>query len=102
MSTVLGQERKPDVILGDFNEQPGGPLGDFLKDSGYADAAVLTGRQTLGTTPKSRRGDQIWVTSELIDQVRDYGVIPEAHMRTDLPGKEHLSDHFPLWVDLAI
>ena len=102
ISTVLAQERKPDLVLGDFNEQPGGPLGEFLTKEGYVDVAVQTDRQTLGTTPKARRGDQIWVATGLLDRIRGYGVIPEGEMRTEVPGKQHLSDHFPLWADLEI
>jgi endonuclease/exonuclease/phosphatase family metal-dependent hydrolase len=101
LETVLAGERRPDVILGDFNEQPGGGLGHFLPASGYLDAAILTGRQGLGTTPAGNRGDQIWVRRELSAAVAGYGVVPEPEMRTELPGKQHLSDHFPLWVDVS-
>jgi len=101
LGTVLAGARRPDVILGDFNEQPGGGLGRFLSTQGYLDAAVLTGRQGLGTTPGGNRGDQIWVRRELAAAVTGYGVISEPEMRAALPGKQHLSDHFPLWVDIA-
>jgi len=89
-----------DIVLGDFNEQPGGPLGEFLAGRGYFDAAALTGRAHLGTTPKGRRGDQIWVAERLRERVAGYGAVPGAEMRSDLPGKDYLSDHFPVWVDL--
>jgi endonuclease/exonuclease/phosphatase (EEP) superfamily protein YafD len=101
VGTVLSGPRRPDVILGDFNEQPGGGLGRFLSAQGYLDAAVLTGRQGLGTTPGGNRGDQIWVRRELAPAVTGYGVTGEPEMRTELPGKQHLSDHFPLWLDVS-
>jgi endonuclease/exonuclease/phosphatase family metal-dependent hydrolase len=101
LDSLMTGSRRPDVILGDFNEQPGGGLGRFLAGSGYLDAAVLNGRQDLGTTPGSGRGDQIWVRRELASAVTGYGVAAEPEMRTELAGKEHLSDHFPLWVDIS-
>jgi endonuclease/exonuclease/phosphatase family metal-dependent hydrolase len=99
---VLEHDPAPDVILGDFNEQPGGDLGEFLTERGYLDAAVHTGNEHLGTTPKGRRGDQIWIASDLAKRVCGYGVVPEAKLRTNIAGKQHLSDHFPLWVDVEL
>ena len=98
MSAVLA--RGPDVVLGDFNEQPVGPLGDFLTGRGYFDAAVLAGKSDLGTTPKNRRGDQIWLAGGRAEGLAGYGVASGAEMAAGLPGKEHLSDHFPLWIDM--
>ena len=99
---VVDRDRRPDVVVGDFNEQPGGPLGKLLTDRGYRDAAALTGRTHIATTPAGRRNDQIWVIERRSDAVTDYGAVPDKEMRTDAPGKEHLSDHFPVWIELAV
>jgi endonuclease/exonuclease/phosphatase family metal-dependent hydrolase len=99
---ILDCGSRPEVMLGDLNEQPGGPLGAFLRESGYRDVAVLTASEGIGTTPKNRRGDQIWVAEPLSAAVAGYGAVAEEEMRTEIPGKEHLSDHFPLWIDLAV
>ncbi len=102
LSGLLTTGRRPEVVLGDFNEQPGGPLADFLIGKGYVDAAALAGGGGQSTTVGGGRGDQIWVAEEFADRIRGYGVISEERMRAGVPGREHLSDHFPLWVDLEI
>lgn len=100
METVASHGPAPDMIVGDFNEQPGGPLGKLLAAHGYEDAAVLAGRTHIGTTPGNRRNDQIWVIQRFWDSVADYGATPNDEMVADVPGKEHLSDHFPVWIEL--
>jgi endonuclease/exonuclease/phosphatase family metal-dependent hydrolase len=90
----------PDVIAGDFNEQPGGPLGEFLRAHAYEDAAMLTNRADLGTTYKGRRGDQIWISTARQSHLAGYNVVGIEKMLAGLPGKTYLSDHFPLWIDL--
>ena len=68
---------------------------------GYLDAAELAGQAELGTTVHGHRQDQIWVLQTVQDKLLGYGVILESAMRTNIPGKKHLSDHFPVWVELA-
>ena len=98
---ALGAGVRPDVVLGDFNEQPGSPLGQLLGARGYRDAACISGRTDVVTTPRGRRNDQIWLDKPYWHQLVAYGVAPERDMRSDVPGKDYLSDHFPVWVELA-
>lgn len=100
MAAVVEHDPAPDIVLGDLNEQPGGPLGGFLAERGYEDAAVLTGRTHVGTTPNGRRNDQIWVARARWNAVVDYGVVPNEEMTAHIPRKDYLSDHFPVWIDL--
>jgi endonuclease/exonuclease/phosphatase family metal-dependent hydrolase len=100
-AALTGRDR-PQVVLGDFNEPPGGALGAFLRRQGYRDAAVETGNEARGTTPGGKRGDQIWVCETLAARISGYGVLSESRMRAEHLGKQHLSDHFPLWVDLDL
>lgn len=102
VDTVLSLNPPPDVVLGDLNELPGGPLGAFFEERGFLDAAVLTGKPDLGTNYSGTRGDQIWVRRELADNVADYGVVKPERQSTDLPEKKYLSDHIPLWIDLKM
>ena len=92
----------PDVVLGDFNEQPGGRVSDFLRERGYVDAAVLTGRDSVPPSIGAGRGDQIWVHESVQDRLTDYGVLSKRDLVTSVEGKTSLSDHLPLWVQLDL
>lgn len=93
-------EAGPDVVAGDFNEAPGGPVGAFLAEAGYVDTAVLAGKEDTGTSLGGKRGDQIWVRAPWASRVIEYGVVPMAKLAASMDGKTHLSDHLPLWVRL--
>lgn len=99
-----GESRKPHVVLGDFNEVPGGGVGAFLEAQGFCDVAAATGQGGTGTVPRGKRGDQIWVRGDLAGKIAGYGVWPGERLRAEhlKIGKDYLSDHFPLWVDLAL
>ncbi len=90
----------PEVVLGDFNEWPGGAVSDFMAGQGYADAAELTGQGDRPTSIGDKRGDQIWVHERVRDRVVEYGVLVKDELATSLEGKTYLSDHLPLWVRL--
>lgn len=98
------EDRKPHVVLGDFNEVPGGGVSDFLEEQEYRDVAVATGQGAVGTVPRGKRGDQIWIHENLVGKIAGYGVWPGERLRAEHLGigKEYLSDHFPLWVDLDL
>lgn len=95
MAEVLDRG-EPDIVAGDFNEQPGGPITRFLGERGYSDVAAITGRLELATTPKGRRNDQLWVQGAVAGRIVAYDVAARSEMRADVPGKDYLSDHFPL------
>ena len=100
LETMLGAADAPDVVLGDFNEQPGGPVGDLLSGRGYLDAAVLSGRSVAPSSVGGGRGDQIWLRGGLGAALVEYAVSGPEDMATQVAGKEYLSDHFGLWVVL--
>jgi len=102
LSNVLLGDDPPAIVVGDFNEQPGGPVAKYMSENGYRDAAALAGRAHLPTAPSGVRVDYIWVHSSLGDRVVEYGVMNREMLATDYPGKGYLSDHFPLWVTLEI
>ena len=99
LQAVLDRDDPPAVLLGDFNEQPGGAVGDCLGRRGYLDAAVLTG---WADRPSSLggRGDQIWIRDSLRARVAEYGVMDRLSLTAG--GREPLSDHFPVWIALAL
>ncbi len=91
---------RPQVVVGDFNEAPGGGVSDFMTGQGYVNAAVLMDQAHSPTSLGGKRGDQIWVHESCRERVTGYGVLPEEDLATSIEGKTHLSDHLPLWVDL--
>lgn len=98
---VLERADPPAVVLGDFNEQPGGPVGRCLSRRGYLDAAVLAGRADRPTSLGGGRGDQIWIHRTLRDRLAEYGVLDRTSIESAGGGAPPLSDHFPLWITLA-
>lgn len=91
----------PEVITGDFNEQPDGPVSAYLEQNGYIDAANFTQQADQATTLGSRRGDYIWFKQELAERVLTYKVMQKTELTHPDPHKQYLSDHLPLWVTLA-
>jgi len=102
METVLGADTSPDVVLGDFNEQPGGPVGGLLSERGYLDAAVLGDCAARPTALGGGRGDQIWIREGLRASLVEYAVPEPETLATGIAGKKYLSDHLPLWVVLDV
>ena len=92
----------PKVVLGDFNEEPGGILSDFMNGQGYRDSAELFGQGKRPTTIKGKRIDQIWIHELIGDWVVDYGVMTKDQLSTCIEGKTHLSDHLPVWIRLKM
>jgi endonuclease/exonuclease/phosphatase (EEP) superfamily protein YafD len=107
LQSILTLHPDTHILLGDFNESAfggvPGPVSDFLTSQGFLDAAVTVPSADLPTNVtgvKNRRGDQIWLKNTLAPALVGYGVVTEPDMRTTLPDITHLSDHFPLWIDL--
>jgi len=92
---------KPDVVCGDMNEQPGGLVCRIMHDAGYLDAAEAMGRADLVTNIAGRRGDFIFVRSDGRFILRAYGVVDRDRWTGPTGSKAFLSDHLPLWIDLA-
>ncbi len=100
LQSILQLNPTPDILLGDFNEQLPGPASDLLSSHGYIDAATLFQKTSHVTNIKNRRGDFIWIHQTLAPFITAYNVASENMMRSILPGITHLSDHFPLWIDI--
>ncbi len=92
----------PDIIVGDFNEKPDGPIGSFLARHGFVDAAVVAQRADGPTSIRGRRGDYIWLRRELAGRILAYGVTAKEDFSCEDMGKEFLSDHLPLWINLEV
>jgi endonuclease/exonuclease/phosphatase family metal-dependent hydrolase len=100
LRAALGHLRPPAVVLGDFNEPPGGAVGSLLARSGYLDAAVIAGRADVPTALGGGRGDQAWVHRGLRAALQGYGVMDRRELAAAPAGRECLSDHFPVWIEL--
>lgn len=94
------REIRPDVILGDFNEQPGGRIDEFLKSYAYIDAAVLTERADMPTNLGAGRGDYVWIKKQHERRLVTYNVMQKTKLACQILNKEYLSDHLPLWITL--
>lgn len=95
------RETQPDVIVGDFNEQPAGPLGESLQGQAYVDTAVSTACTALSTNLGGGRGDYIWIRKQIEARLKTYGVAAQQELACQAMGKDFLSDHLPLWITLA-
>jgi endonuclease/exonuclease/phosphatase family metal-dependent hydrolase len=100
LEQMLTQKTRPIVVAGDFNEAPDGGVSEYLSSQGYVDTAPLTDHPDISTGINKARSDQIWIQEDAQDQVREFGIFARETLQTDLPGKELLSDHQPLWVKL--
>ncbi len=101
LAEAISVAPRPAVVLGDFNEPPGGPVHRLLVREGYLDAAVLAGQAALPTTQGSGRIDVIWIRADLCGRLMEYGLSDSGRMATNLPDKRRLSDHCALWVRLS-
>lgn len=102
LAEVVQHKRPPDIIIGDFNEMPGGPVNEYMKEKKYMDAAVLTQQESVPTNLGGGRGDYIWVRADLRGSVVEYAVLPRAECCYSRGEIEYVSDHLPLWVTLDL
>ena len=89
-----------DMIVGDFNEQPGGSVSGFVESHGYVDAAVLSDRTWKPTSISEGRGDYAWIKKQTGHGGLTYDVAAKHELACDDAGKQYLSDHLPLWITL--
>ena len=101
--------RLPDIVVGDFNERPGGAVHAFMQERGYGDSALLADKGDVSANVSGKgRGDFIWLTASLIPRLRKYDVVPKEVLAinggADAPEgvKRYLSDHLPIWVELEM
>ena len=87
-----------DMIVGDFNERPGGRIAACMERHGYVDAAVHFKRFDAPTNLSGGRGDYIWVKREMLSCVQAFDVVEKQDFVSRFSGKSYLSDHLPLWV----
>ncbi len=89
-----------DIIAGDFNELPGGSLGEYLHNQGYVDTAVYSGNTDLATYLDDGRIDYLWIAKRMQSRLRTYTVMARQRLVCANTGKTHISDHQPLWIKL--
>lgn len=92
---------KPDIIAGDFNEYPNGPLNKYLEADGYNDAALLCGKPRIPTNIHGKRGDYFWIKKTMRHTLLTYAVADKQELAFGHRGKEYLSDHLPLWITVG-
>lgn len=102
LARAIEQDPRPDVVVGDFNEPPGGPTSQYMARQRYRDAAVVAGQAFRPTGLGGGRGDYIWIDQALREPLMEYGVLARDSMRVPGGGTEFLSDHFPLWITLRL
>ena len=91
---------KLDIVAGDFNEQPGGPVSRCMESHDYADSAMLSGRDGVPTNIGQGRGDYIWVKRSMSTRLLEYDVATRECLAREDAGEQYLSDHLPLWIAL--
>jgi len=100
LQAVLSQERRPDIITGDFNEKPGQGVTALMESRGYDDPAELTGNEELETTAGGSRSDYIWIKRPLSRFIKDYRVLKNITVTREPGKKESISDHRPIRITL--
>lgn len=98
----LTEQPPVDIIVGDFNERPGMPVSQLLTAAGYVDCAAATGNGDRSTSIGGKRGDWIWIRAALAGKLKKYDVVKPKDFLSCTPGKQFISDHMPLWIDLDI
>jgi hypothetical protein len=91
-----------DVICGDMNEDYGGPVSALLMEKGFFDAAVLTQSDLVSTGMKKGRSDQIWVCGEFASSLERFHALPWEWLGASFRGKQYLSDHLCMFVDVTV
>lgn len=99
--TIEAAGHPVDIVLGDINEGAGGPCGHWLSEQSYSESAPLCGAHGEPSSLGGMRGDQIWLHSAIVPLLQAYIVVPKEAFLADVTGKEHLSDHLPVGVDLT-
>ncbi len=102
LGLMLEASPRPDVICGDFNEGPGSPSNSMLRGRGYIDAAAWADAPPVSTGKNKGQSDQIWLSGALAESMRAFAWHPMDALATDLEGLGFLSDHIPLWIDIAL
>jgi endonuclease/exonuclease/phosphatase family metal-dependent hydrolase len=101
LQSMLAHKIIIDVICGDFNEGPRETAAILLEGNGFTDAAVATAYDLPSTGVNKSRSDQIWVRDALVPHIAAFGAAEWESLRFDAPGKNVLSDHLPLWLELS-
>ncbi|PCJ59258.1 MAG: hypothetical protein COA79_11200 [Planctomycetota bacterium] len=102
MTALLLSHSDLDIICGDFNDYEGSEIYSFMSKNGYFDSADILNKKhlTTGITEKKKRGDFIWINSELKNNIVNYEVIPKEKLIPSGINKTFLSDHLPVIITL--
>jgi len=103
LGRVVG-EVKTDMLLGDFNERPGGPCSMLLREGGrYHDVAIACFAGEMPTNlskPPGFRGDQIWLSNSRNGDLAGYFCVSRKRLSLRHEPGTFLSDHLPIGCEL--
>lgn len=98
-----------DYIVGDFNESASGPCSQLLSANNYVNAKNVN--RSSGAHDEAEDilcnlaesiPDQIWLSHAKRDDVVGFRYFSRDELTLKVNGKTHLSDHVPVYVDMAI
>ena len=91
-----------DILCGDFNQPQNEWLSNIMQAHGYIDAAVYTGNES-DTYPKTnRRIDYMWVKKEHQDRIKSFSTVKPEEFKSNVPGRNIISDHMPIVLDIDL
>ena len=95
---------KPLIMLGDFNETPGGGTDALLQDHGYEEPCSEQAGEMIPSTLGGRRIDRFWIQQTarngMFSRISDLQALETNRMRVADGPVSAWSDHLPIWVDL--
>ncbi len=97
LKKILHDSSRPDIVVGDMNAVEGSKPYRFMKESGYSEAAEIT-----GIPAKERHVDYMWIDDTIKDRVVSFQVIHQGNFLQKTPAGEiwQLSDHPPLIMEV--
>lgn len=98
MGSLLSAHQDIDIVCGDFNDYHDSEIYCFMMESGFTDSAKFFNMddQSTSISEKFKRGDFIWIKSNLEKNMKHYEVIPKNNLVPVGINKEYLSDHLPV------
>jgi len=86
----------PEIIVGDLNERPDGPVYQKLEKAGYIDTGGIQKRGEIPTCNNARI-DYIWVHKKANLKLVEYRVLDQPKLSVFLARRiQAISDHFPI------
>ena len=95
LKQVFSEGEDPDILVGDFNEPPRGPVYEYMLSRGYIDIARGEEPTTLG----GLRVDYVWVHRRILKTILEYSVYKNILFAEK---NIFLSDHYPIIAVIAL